>query len=369
MDDISVGGIAPPKTAIFFTKRDDVKVRQLLEGIPMQSNGMDANHRPEINDKLDHEQVFHALSAACAILDNDFRFVEMNDAYLVASNATRKQLVGERVLDVFPEITERQMLLTGAFDIALTGKQSSLKEILYAIRDSAAEDGMRKVWWNAHFTPLTDKHGRVTHVLLRVRDITEQVRARKMKDAIAGEMQHRIGNLLAMVAIIARQTGRGQTSFDHFMPDFESRIHALAKTHALLTGGNWDGMTMDRLIHQQLDIYADELNRTIFVEGPDLHVTAVEAQSISMALHELATNAAKYGALAHEGGRLAISWTKVEDGFELEWTETGLIGVTEPTKSGFGTMILTQILPSQLNGKATRQFRKDGCCYRLRVSE
>ncbi len=322
-----------------------------------------------MNDTLDHQQVFHALSAACAILDLDFRFVEVNDDYLATLNATREFLVGKRVLDVFPEVTNHQTLLTGAFDMALTGKQASLREILYAIPDEDAEGGMRKVWWNAHFTPLTDKHGEVSHVLLRIRDITDQVIAREMEDLIAREMQHRIGNLLTMVNIIARHTIRGKTSFDQFMPDFESRIHSLAKTHALLTAGNWNGMTMDQLIHQQLDIYADHLNKTIFVEWPDLHVTAVEAQSISMALHELATNAAKYGALAREGGRLAISWDKVGDGFRLEWKETGLIDVTEPTKSGFGTMILTQILPSQLNGEATREFREDGCRYRLRVHQ
>jgi len=346
-----------------------IKLSKTLEYKPINSNGVGANYSSEKDANLDYERIFKSLSAACAVLDRNFRFVEMNDAYLLALNATRELLVGKRVLDAFPEIMERQKLLTGAFDIALTGKQASLKEIRYAIPDSAAQGGMRMGWWNAHFTPLTDRHGLVTRVLLRVRDTTEQVRAREMKDAIAGEMQHRIGNLMAMVTVIARQTVRGQTSFDQFMPAFELRIQSLAKTHALLTGGNWDGMTMDRLIHQQLDIYADKLNKTIFVEGPDLQVTAAEAQSISMALHELATNAAKYGALAREGCRLAISWTKVGDGFEFEWNETGLIGVTEPTKSGFGTMILTKILPSQLNGEATREFRDDGCCYRLRVPE
>ncbi|QIE47879.1 PAS domain-containing protein (plasmid) [Pseudohalocynthiibacter aestuariivivens] len=367
--DVSVENMADPKVAMFFTKREGVDVRQSMDRKPNKTNGVDAIGPSATNDRLDYEQVFHSLSAACAILDRDFRFVEMNDDYAAALKATREHLLGKRVLDVFPEIAEHQVLLTGAFDTALTGKQASLKEILYAIPDSAAEGGMRRVWWNAYFTPLTDRHGRVTHVLLRVRDITEQVKAREMKDAIAGEMQHRIGNLLAMVTIVARQTVRGHASFDQFLPEFESRIQSLAKTHSLLTGGNRDGMTMDRLIHQQLDIYADKLNKTIFVEGPNLHVTAVEAQSISMALHELATNAAKYGALAKEGGRLAISWGKVGDGFQFEWKETGLIGVTEPVKSGFGTMILTQILPSQLNGKATREFRKDGCSYRLRVNE
>ncbi len=168
---------------------------------------------------------------------------------------------------------------------------------------------------------------------------------------------------------IARQTARVQSSLDEFMPAFEARIMTLAKTHSLLTGGNWDGMTLDRLIHQQIDAHADKLGDTIFVEGPDLRVTATEAQSISMALHELATNAAKHGALKQDGGRVSIRWSRLAEGFEFEWIETGLIGITEPTKTGFGTMILTRILPSQLNGEAMREFTPDGFKYRLRVDQ
>ena len=200
-------------------------------------------------------------------------------------------------------------------------------------------------------------------------DVTGLVKNRELKDAIAGEMQHRVGNLMAMISTLARMTARGQTSLDEFLPDFEARIQTLTKTHSLLTNGDWNGLTMDRLIHQQLDVYADKLGNSIFVDGPELRVNAAEAQSISMALHELTTNAAKYGALHQDGGKLSISWTKLDEGFEFEWGETGLVGITEPTKKGFGTMILTQILPSQLNGSVTREFFPDSYKFRLRVDQ
>ncbi len=315
----------------------------------------------------DYRRAYHALSAPCAILDRDFRFVDMNQVYLDTLKANREGLLGKRVLDAFPETGEHQKVLTVAFDKALAGEDASLNEIEYAIADASVAGGMRHGWWNAHFSPLINAQDDVTHVLLRVSDITDQVKSRELKDAIAGETQHRIGNLMAIVTSIARQSARGQSSLADFLTGFEARIHSLAKTHSLLTGGNWNGMTMDRVIHQQLDAFADRMNSTVFVEGPDLPIMASDAQSLSMALHELATNAAKHGALSQEGGRLKVSWAGLEAGFEFEWMETGMTGVTEPTKSGFGTMFLTSILPSQLNGKATREFTPDSYRYRLRV--
>ncbi|TYB83731.1 HWE histidine kinase domain-containing protein [Oceaniovalibus sp. ACAM 378] len=317
----------------------------------------------------DYEQIFKVLSAPCAILDGAFRFAGMNKAYLVTLSASREGLMGRHVLEAFPETDERQQTLMVAFQEALAGTATALKELLYAIPDKNAEGGMRDVWWNVYFTPLPDPYGEVQHVLLRVNDITEFVKNRELKDAIAGEMHHRIGNLMATVATVARQTGRMQTSLDGFLPVFEARIRALTKAHSMFAKGNRKSMTMDRLIYEQLDAYGDRIDSTILVEGPEMRVNASEAQAISLALHELTTNAAKHGALHQDGGRLSIKWKVVGDGFEFEWTETGLSGVSEPTKAGFGTMILTHILPSQLSGEADWEFTTASFRYRLRVDQ
>ena len=319
--------------------------------------------------EVDYKKTFHSLSAPCAVLDREFRFVDMNEAYLETLDVVAEDLVGQRMLDVFPEGEERQKLLSVAFGKALSGKNGSLHEIEYAIPDDDTKSGMRNIWWNMHFTPVKNSQDGVSYIILRVNDVTGLVKNRELKDAIAGEMQHRFGNLMAMISTLARMTARGQTSLDEFLPDFEARIQTLTKTHSLLTNGDWNGLTMDRLIHQQLDVYADKLGNSIFVDGPELRVNAAEAQSISMALHELTTNAAKYGALHQDGGKLSIRWTKLDEGFEFEWGETGLVGITEPTKKGFGTMILTQILPSQLNGSVTREFFPDSYKFRLRVDQ
>lgn len=227
--------------------------------------------------EINHKKPFiHSQHLALFWIES-FDIIDMNEACLKTLDITSENLLGQRVLDVFPETEEREGLLLTAFDNALSGETAFLQEIEYAIPDEDANDGKRNIWWNVHFTPVTNSQGDVSYILLRVNDISSLVKNREMKDAIAGEMQHRVGNLLAMVLTLARMTARGQTSLKAFLPEFEARIQTLTKTHSLLTNDNWDGLTMNRLIHQQLDAYADKLGNSIFVEGPDLRVNAAEA--------------------------------------------------------------------------------------------
>ena len=137
-----------------------------------------------------------------------------------------------------------------------------------------------------------------------------------------------------------------------------------------LTAGNWNGLTLRQLAEQELQVYDHEQHDNITLVGPDLNLSAMEAQAVSMALHELATNAAKYGALKQVEGKLRVSWkTNATNGYDIEWYESDLIDIKEPGKLGFGTMILTRILPSQLNGEAVREFTPTSHLYRLSVPE
>lgn len=125
-------------------------------------------------------------------------------------------------------------------------------------------------------------------------------------------------------------------------------------------------MTIRLLVEKHLHAYVEKFGKEIVLEGPELRFSTAESQSLSTALHELATNAAKYGA----SGRVEIQWQNIDcSGYQIEWREEGLQDVMEPESVGFGSMILTKILPSQLNGKAFREFSNTAHTYRLIVKE
>lgn len=323
-------------------------------------------HKPVI----DFQSLFQKLSAPCAVLDKNLCFVDVNDLYLQTLMQTRENLIGHNVLTVFPESPERQCLVETAFHKALAGEANTLTEFVYKIPSPGEDGGMKEIWWNIHATPLAAADGTIAFFGLRVEDVTAGVQTRLLKDAIAGELQHRVGNLLTLVTTIANRTADHSSNLDEFKKNFQERIISLARTHALLTGGDWDGMTMKQLVMEQLSAHTGKQTAQIFVEGPNLKLSPVEAQAISMGLHELATNAAKYGSLKSKSGKLFVEWNhRNKNGYELEWREDGLKDLQKPQKMGFGSMILTTILPSQLHGKAVREFSPTSHVYRLMVDE
>ena len=324
-----------------------------------------------VQPSVDYQRLFDALSVPFAVLDEHLHYVEVNATYERTLMRPRDQMLGHHIWDVFPEEPVVQHQLTKAFEKALAGKAQSIEELPYSIAVPESDGGgTTKIYWSVHATPIPTKVGEPALFGLRVENVTDQVNARELKDTIAGELQHRIGNLFSLVMTVARQTVRNSVSIDNFLDTFTAWIQSLARTHRSLTGGNWNGLTIRALAEQELETYADKHGDRINIDGPDFSLTAVEAQAISMALHELTTNAAKYGALKDDLGRLDVSWKPTNaEGYTLDWHETGLIDLREPASLGFGSMILTRILPSQLNGEATRQFEPTSHRYRLSVSE
>lgn len=320
-------------------------------------------------NNLSYKAFFYSVSAACAILDDQLRYVDVNPAYLDTLARTRDELIGQYIWDAFPEDSKRQEKLTAIFRSALDGTPMVLDEIPFSIEDSnEGGDGRQEIWWKVHATPVPVEKGEPSLFCLLVQNITDEVRTRQLSEAVAGELQHRTGNLLNLVLIIARQTARNSPDISEFLGSYTARITSLSKTNNALTGGNWDGMDLKDLVRLELEAHSSRSDQNIITHGPELRLSATEAQAMSMALHELATNAAKHGALSAENGQLRLTWKYNESGFEFEWVESGATGLREPETLGFGSMILMKLLPSQLNGEAVREFRPDGFYYRISIS-
>lgn len=331
----------------------------------------------DLDPTLDYNNLFTRLAAPCMVLDRQMMFVEMNDAYLETVQRSRAELLRRFVFDAFPEEVERRDRFEAAFQKALDGEANALVEVPFSIPLPAEQGGgFTEIWWTCHHTPVEASDGTVAFMVQHAQDVTDRVQAQRLKDTIAAELQHRVGNLLTLVSTIARRTAQNSDNLDDFVKRFEGRIHSLARTHSELGGDGWEGMTFRQLLDRQLDLFEGRYETRIAVEGDDLALSSEEAQSISMAVHELSTNAVKYGALRGANGHLSVRLKKHGvDGYLFEWREafdvpdTEAEVLVEPAKLGFGSMLLTKILPSQLDGKAERQFTSTGHLYRLTVSK
>ena len=201
-----------------------------------------------------------------------------------------------------------------------------------------------------------------------IRDITERKRHEEKIQLLLREVNHRAKNMLSVVQTVARRTVA--TSAEDFIERFEDRIQSLAASQDLLVRNEWIGADLGELALSQLGHFKDLIGTRIELSGPPLLVNASAAQTLGMALHELATNAGKYGALAEEGGRVAIEWSRgpgksAGDAFAMSWREHGGRPVSAPSSQGFGSTVLGFVVRDSLDAKVELEFDYRGLSWRL----
>lgn len=208
-----------------------------------------------------------------------------------------------------------------------------------------------------------DKAGRVVRVSGVTVDITERKHAEERQNLLAREVDHRAKNALALAQSIVRLT-RGD-NVKAYIRSVEGRINALARVHTVLSLSSWQGAEIRRLVDEELAPYA--IGDQIVLSGSELQLQPATAQTLALALHELVTNSAKYGALSTLTGRLSLSWENEAGLLRLLWEETGGPVVEEPTTRGFGTRTVIASIESQLGGEAKFDWRREGLLCRLSV--
>lgn len=196
-----------------------------------------------------------------------------------------------------------------------------------------------------------------------VQDITERKRSELQIHMLMREVNHRSKNLLAVVQAIANQTSI-KSDPRTFARRFTERLQGLAASHDLLVNNAWQGIDLAELVGSQLAHFRDLVRKRILFDGPDMRITPAAAQALGMALHELATNAGKYGALSGENGDVTISWqvenTQEPPLFRMTWVESGGPPVTAPAQKGFGTRLLAEMTELALQGKVHVDYAKSG---------
>lgn len=226
------------------------------------------------------------------------------------------------------------------------------------------DDG-RLRWMQGSGVVVTDPAGAPRQVIGVVRDITDRKTEEEHRETLLSEMDHRVKNVLAAVQALAAQSARRTDSNEGFLAAFTGRLKAMASAHELLTATRWRGASLAHIAAAELGGLAPGQARW---EGPDLVLTPRAANAVSLALHELATNAVKYGSLSAETGRVELTWTTPpEGGFLLHWLESGGPAVKPPTRRGFGSTLLDTITGRELGGEGRVEYYPDGVRAWLRA--
>jgi two-component sensor histidine kinase/CheY-like chemotaxis protein len=219
-----------------------------------------------------------------------------------------------------------------------------------------------------HVSLLGDPSGRSSHFIVLATDITAQRAYQEKIETLMREVNHRSKNMLALVHAVAKQTA--SAGADDFLERFGDRVQALAASQDLLVQTDWEGADLAALIESQLLHFKDLVGERIMLGGPKVELAPRAAQTLGMALHELATNAAKYGALSNGNGSVEICWQltqgEEEPHLAIEWTEKDGPPVVAPKRLGFGRRVAKTLVESALGAQVTLDYAETGVRWTLR---
>lgn len=285
------------------------------------------------------------------------------------ANNAYTQLIGHRevtglpVRTALPEIVDQGFI--NLLDRVLATREAFVgRRVKIALQRNAGA-ALEERYLDFVYQPIIEADGTASGVFVEGVDMTDQVQADNRQRLLLDELNHRVKNTLATVQAIAQQTLRGATTPETFAAAFEARLLALSQTHNALTDSQWAGAGLRQILIQELGPYGSE---RIVMDGPDVHLPARVALSLGMVFHELATNAAKYGALSM-GGRLLLDWSLTGGGevLSFEWRETGGPPAKHPERRGFGSRLIERSITGELQGEIEADYGEAGLVTRFSV--
>ncbi|WP_312408008.1 HWE histidine kinase domain-containing protein [Rhizobium sp.] len=290
----------------------------------------------------------------------DHRFEMVNPEYqkLVGN----RELLGRTVEEALPELSDQGFLalLQSVFE---TGR--AIRKTAEPIQLNRSEGAaLEERFVDFVYQPIRNESGTITNIFVQGSDVTERVVAENRQRLLINELNHRVKNTLASIQSVVSQTLRGAHSKEDASKAITDRILALSRAHNVLTEENWDSADLRSMVDSAIDPF--RIKDRIRIQGPELRVGPHAAMSIALALHELGTNALKYGALSASEGTVAVEWTLEDSGeFNLVWEEKGGPPVETTDRSGFGSRLILQALPRELGGTTSLEFRSAGVMFTL----
>ena len=308
--------------------------------------------------------VFQHAGTGIAIKDTRGRFLSCNPAFTKMLGYSEEELLQLDLLSlVHPDDRDADM----AAIKRLVAEEIPDCELL----SRYVGKGGQAIWVNKHVSLIRDESGRPANIVALVTDMTERKQSEEHIQLLLREVTHRSKNLLTLVQAVARQTVAA--SPEDFLKRFDERIQALAASQDLLVKHGWKGAELEQLIRFQLSPFKDLFASRIRLDGPSVLISASAAQALGMAIHELATNANKYGALSRPSGRVDVCWhfTDGDDGeqrFVLSWSEAAGPPVAKPVRRGFGSKVICHLIECSLNGRVELDYAPSGLFWRLTCS-
>ncbi len=238
-------------------------------------------------------------------------------------------------------------------------------DIEYRVRTPSGE--VR--WLQVRGQPAYDPEGRPLRLVGISLDITDRKRSEEHRALLTAELNHRVKNSMATIQSIVSQTLRFSTSLAQAQTTLDARLQSLARAHDVLTRESWEGADMVNVVADALSSFQSSGFRRFTIAGPSVRLSPRMALAFVMALHELATNAVKYGALSVDAGRVVVNWDQLDGPagprFWFRWEEIGGPPVQAPSRRGFGTRVIERALGAEFNGQAETEFRERGIVFTL----
>lgn len=316
----------------------------------------------EDNRRLENERkglvdLFMQAPGFVAVLTGpDHVFQMHNDAY--AQLIGHRDITGKPIREALPEV-EGQGYFEFLDNVYATGEPHEGRASLVQLQRTP-DAPLESVYLDFIYQPIRDANGAVAGIFVQGHDVTDNVIAAERQKLMIDELNHRVKNTLATVQSIAMQTARSHADPKTFAQGFQARLLALSHTHDLLTRSHWEGADLREILEHETEAHGAT---RVSLNGPRVALDPAAALSLGMIFHELATNAAKYGALSAEGGRIQIDWSvanQTNRRLTLSWRELGGPPVVKPERRGFGSRLIERNVHHDLAGQVELSYATDG---------
>lgn len=301
-----------------------------------------------------------AAPSGMVMTDGNGRIILVNLHAEAVFGYEREEMIGQGIEMLVPEqFRSSHPLFRGKYGSRPLARPMGAGRDLYARR----KDG-NQVPVEIGISPIQTSEGLMT--LASIVDISERKRSETQRDLLMAELNHRVKNTLAVVQGIAHQTFRGTPATEAHAA-FEGRLMALSAAHNILTQTSWEHASLDQLVSDSLQIRGTFTNR-VTTSGPAIRLQPNQALSVALALHELLTNAVKYGALSNDAGKVSVEWARTENPkprLKLIWSELGGPAVSAPSQRGFGTRLIVGGLAADLEAEVAMEFQPQGLVCKI----